>query len=464
WWALNALGVSVVPLPADARTAELAWVLEHSDATRVVAIAARHALLAKALPRIDRVVPVIAPDHRGAMPSPIHAAPQADRAPDRATECALLYTSGTTGRPKGCVLSNDYFLHAARWYVSVGDLATLRVDVERIATPLPLSHMNAMAFSTMAALATGGCIVQMDRFHPATWLASVRYAGATVVHTLGVMPAMLLARAPSREERAHAIRFGFSPGLDPAHHAAFEQRYGFPLLEAWAMTETGAGGITIAAREPRHVGTRCIGPIDAAVDACIVDADGVPVTDGNAGELRVRARGADPRRGFFTHYLKDRHATEAAWADGWFHTGDTVRRGPDGQLHFVDRRQNVIRRSGENIAAIEVESTLVRHPQVASCAVAATPDELRGDEVIAFVVLRAPIAAAERAALAAALVTWTLQELAYFKAPGWVAFVDTLPVTASQKLSRAELATLAREAPRQPYCVDVRMLKKRSEP
>jgi acyl-CoA synthetase (AMP-forming)/AMP-acid ligase II len=367
------------------------------------------------------------------------------------------------------VLSNAYFLHAARWYLSVGDLATLRDDVERIATPLPLTHMNAMAFSTMAALATGGTLVQMDRFHPTTWLASVRYAGATVVHTLGVMPAMLLARPPSREERAHAIRFGFSPGLDPAHHAAFEQRFGFPLLEAWAMTETGAGGITIAAREPRHVGTRCIGPVGPDVEARIVDAEGRDVlgasdaADAATGELWVRASGAERRRGFFTRYLKDRDATDTAWADGWFHTGDTVRRGADGQLHFVDRRRNVIRRSGENISAIEVESVLGRHPQVASCAVAATPDELRGDEVLAFVVLRDPVAADERAALAVALVAHVMHELAYFKAPGWIAFVESLPLTASQKVARGELAPLAREAPRQPHCIDVRALKKRAD-
>src|SRR6185295_1385864 len=131
---------------------------------------------------------------------------------------------------------------------------------------------------------------------------------ATVVHYLGVMPALLLAAPASELDRQHKVRFGFGAGVDARHHAPFEERFGFPLLEAWAMTETGAAACIMAHREPRHVGTNCFCGID------------VP------GELLVRATGIDPRRDFFVGYLKDDAATEAAWADGWFHTGDVVRR------------------------------------------------------------------------------------------------------------------------------------------
>ena len=155
------------------------------------------------------------------------------------------------------------------------------------------------------------------------------------------------------------MRFGFGAGVDRRHHAPFEQRFGFPLLEAWAMTETGAGAVVIANREPRHVGTELLRPRRSArVQWRLVDDDGDDVPTGEPGELLVRAAGADPRRGFFSGYLKDEAATAEAWADGWFHTGDMVRRDADGQLYFVDRRKNVIRRSGENISAVEVESVL----------------------------------------------------------------------------------------------------------
>ncbi|MEI7446904.1 MAG: ATP-dependent acyl-CoA ligase, partial [Burkholderiales bacterium] len=167
------------------------------------------------------------------------------------------------------------------------------------------------------------------------------------------------------------------------------------------------------------------------------------------------------RRGFFRECLKDPQATAEAWAEGWFHTGDVVRRDADGHLYFVDRRKNVIRRSGENIAAVEVESVLRRHAGVREVAVAATPDAVRGDEVLACVVPAAPLDDAGREAMAHALVALSLEHLAYFKAPGWVAFVDALPLTPTQKVQRGELKALAATLPGTPRCVDTRALKKR---
>jgi acyl-coenzyme A synthetase/AMP-(fatty) acid ligase len=276
-----------------------------------------------------------------------------------------------------------------------------------------------------------------------------------------VMPAMLLADAPSSADREHAVRIGFGAGVDRTLHAPFEARFGFPLLEAWAMTETGSAACVMAHREPRHVGTSCFGRADVAMQWRLVDDAQADVDIGLAGELWVRASGADPRRGFFGGYLKDAEATEEAWAEGWFHTGDIVRADEDGNLYFVDRKKNVIRRSGENISAVEVESVLNQHPLVQACAVAATPDPLRGDEVLACVVTRQPVPAAQRAALARGLVEHTLGQLAYFKAPGYVAFVDALPLTPSQKIQRGELKSMAAQLPAQPHCVDTRALKRR---
>jgi acyl-CoA synthetase (AMP-forming)/AMP-acid ligase II len=320
-----------------------------------------------------------------------------------------------------------------------------------------------MAYSTMAMIRVGGCVVPLDRFHPRGWWAQVAQSRATIVHYLGVMPAMLIGADPSPADRDHAVRFGFGAGVDRRHHAAFEARFGFPLLEAWAMTETGAGAVVIANREPRHVGTACFGRAEAAVERRLVDEAGRDVPPGLPGELLVRAAGASPRFGFFREYLKDREATDEAWQDGWFHTGDLVQADAQGNLCFIDRRKNVIRRSGENVSAVEVESVLRRHPRIADVAVAATPDPLRGDEVLACVVAREPVPLAEREALARSIVALALEQLAYFKAPGYVAFVEALPLTATQKVQRAELKALARGLPGQPYCIDTRALKRRAD-
>ncbi|MBC7942805.1 MAG: AMP-binding protein, partial [Chitinophagaceae bacterium] len=384
-------------------------------------------------------------------------------APGINSECALLYTSGTTGRPKGCRLANDYFLRAGQWYLELGGLAAVRTGQERVITPLPLTHMNAMAFSTMVALLSGGCLVQLDRFHPRTWWQSVRVSGATIVHYLGVMPAMLLSAPGSDSDRHHAVRFGFGAGVDRRNHAPFEERFGFPLLEAWAMTETGAAACIMANHEPRQVGSHCFGKPEAFMALRLVDDAGQDVPDETPGELWVRSAGADPRLGFFSGYLKDAAATEEAWAEGWFHTGDMVRRDGSGALHFVDRKKNVIRRSGENISAVEVESVLNQHPAVKVAAVAAAPDAVRGDEVLVCIVPHQPVPPNKQPALAASIVAHALAQLAYFKAPGYVAFVDTLPLTVSQKIQRGQLRDLARALPGQPGCHDTRALKKRQD-
>jgi acyl-CoA synthetase (AMP-forming)/AMP-acid ligase II len=229
WFALNGLGISVVPLSTALRPAELEYLVRHSEIALAILARGHHP---------DLACPVMVED---APPPPAARRLDAWPPPDEAGECALLYTSGTTGRPKGCVLSNRYFLRTGEWYNEMGGLCALRPD-DRLLTPLPLAHVNAMAFSSMAMVLIGGCLIQLDRFHPSTWWESVRASGATIFHYLGVMPSMLLGAAPDPREREHRLRFGFGAGVDRRLHALAETRFGVPLVEVWAMTETGGGG------------------------------------------------------------------------------------------------------------------------------------------------------------------------------------------------------------------------------
>lgn len=459
WLALNALGVSVVPVNAEMRLAELSYLIGHSEVGLIVSLPQRLDDLREAAREAGRSVRTMTADDLP-VPPPASQAPLAGRPVSSGTECALLYTSGTTGRPKGCMLDNAYFLRAGQWYSELGGVCAYRRDQERVMTPLPLNHVNAMAFSTMVVLVAGGCLIQLDRFHPKSWLESARVCGATIVHYLGVMPAMLLS-APPAADRDHRIRWGFGAGVDKKNHAPFEERFGFPLVEAWAMTETGAAACIMADKEPRHVGTSCFGRCEDFVQIRLVDDAGSDVPDGTPGELLVRSSGGDPRRYFFRGYLKDQAATDAAWADGWFHTGDVVCRDGEGSLYFVDRKKNVIRRSGENIAAVEVESVLNRHPAVRLSAVAAAPDEVRGDEVMACIVLDAEAGVAADESLAHGIVRHALAQLAYYKAPGYVAFVDALPLTTSQKIQRGALKQLALSLLSEGGCFDTRSMKRR---
>lgn len=443
--ALNALGVAILPVNPDLGAEELA---------HQFGIAAPD--LAIALP--ERMAPILSAGMAaGSVIGPQDALPKAPASrgdlPDDAA--ALLFTSGTTGKPKCCVLSNRYFIKLAQWYVDQGPGAAMHPGEEIILTPLPLFHMNALGCSTLGAVLLRATLVSVDRFSASRWWACVAESRATVVHYLGVMPAILLKLPEGPQDCAHAIRFGFGAGVDPRHQQIFEARFGFPLIEAWAMTETGAGAVTTTAAGDRHIGRRCIGYPAPGMEMLLVGDDGLPVPDGEPGELWVRAAGPDPRDGFFSGYLGNDAATAEAWAGGWFHSGDVVRReaGGDGALFFVDRKKNIVRRSGENIAVVEVEGVLQSLDGIAAVAVAPVPDDIRGEEVMALVIPAPGEVAGE--GLARRIFGESAGQLAYHKLPGHIAFVDALPTTGTQKLQRAELRRLANARLGQPATVDL---------
>jgi len=458
WLALNRISVSVVPINPDLRARELSYLLGHSEPALIIAIATHITVLQAAV--LDAQIKANVIEINDERPTPRANAVVAKSLKGNEREAAVLYTSGTTGNPKGCVLPNNYFLLAGSWYANVGGLANLSTDGERMITPLPLFHMNAMAYSFMAMITVGGCLTVLDRFHPRSWWDDVRESKATCLHYLGVMPSMLMDANASANDQQHTVKFGFGAGVDPKLHAAFENRFGMVLVEAWAMTETGAGAVVAASDTSndttRLVGKSCLGRPAALVECKLIDDNGVTVATNEPGELLVRRSGSNPRYGFFSEYYKDESATRDAWRDGWFHTGDIVRQDEHHNLFFVDRKKNVIRRSGENIAAVEVESILMQHPQVQAAGVTAVPDPIRGDEV--FACLQVNIPSNE---LAIEITQWCLSQLAYYKAPGFIAFVTSLPLTATQKVQRATLKQLALELLNDPATVNTVKLKKR---
>lgn len=455
WLAANSVGASVVPINPDLRRGELEYLIGHSQMDTAFVLPDRRDDVEAAALAAGNPMAVYRPDEApGTIARPARDANE----PDAASEAALLYTSGTTGHPKGCVLTNEYFLHSGDWYRDVGGIIDLRPGEERMLTPLPLFHMNALAVSVMAMITVGGCLTILDRFHPRTWWASVRHSGATCLHYLGVMPSMLMTAEPGPADREHDVRFGFGAGAPGELHAPFEERFGFPLIEAWAMTETGSGGVICANREPRKRGTNCFGRPPVDVETRIIDEQEKDVATDAPGELLVRRAGDNPRYGFFREYLKNPEATQEAWQGGWFHTGDIVSRDADGDLHFVDRKKNVIRRSGENIAAVEVETLLGKHPLVKQVAVAATPDAIRGDEVAALIVIGDAVPGPQAAE---DIARWSLGQMAYYKVPGWIAFATEIPRTPTEKILRAALKTRVEEMMARGEFIDTRALKKR---
>jgi crotonobetaine/carnitine-CoA ligase len=461
--ALNALGVSVVPVNPDYRRDEIHYLVEHSEAVLLVGVQSRAADLQAVesdLHGACRYVPFDDfPAVLPAAPTPVQTGE-----PNAQTEAALLYTSGTTGRPKGCVLTNEYFHTFGMNYLTLGGALTMSEGVERLYNPLPLHHANCLSISLPSMLIAGGCLIFPDRFHASTWWKDVVSTRATVAQFQGVIPNILLKLAPCDEERQHTLRFALCAGVEPSQHEVFEKRFGLPLVEMWAMTETGR--MISDNHEPRAIHTRAFGRVSPWIEARAVDEHGNELPPGEPGELVIRHSAATPRKGFFSGYLKNEEATETAWKGGWFHTGDAVMRDAEGKFYFMDRKKNIIRRAGENIAAAEIEACLNAHPKVRQVAVLAAPDEVREEEVMACVVVRddADIGSdVAKQVLAQDLFDWAYERMAYFKAPGWVLFVDSLPMGTSAKVQKIHIFPPGVDPRTQPGVIDLRALKKQKK-
>ncbi|MGE0310109.1 MAG: AMP-binding protein [Lautropia sp.] len=487
--ACNRAGVCWVPVNPDYRDAEIAWLLQDSGASAAFCTREYETVLRAglAMAGVDAPIAVLDDD-----PFALHPSPDEGRAPRTAswvpparapaptgaspppssrtregpvgadTEASLLYTSGTTGRPKGCILSHGYELEVGAWYASRGGRIALREGVERVYCPLPLFHVNAGILLAFGMIVSGNCQIVAERFSRSRWWAEIRATRASAMHYLGIVVATLMNEPPSPDDRDHGLRWGLGAGVEPSLHGAFERRFGCPLVELWGMTEMCR--ILVDCHEPRRIDTRAMGRPQPGLEVRVVDQADREVAPGERGELLVRHSAGTPRKGAFSGYLNLPDATEHAWRGGWFHTGDTVFQEADGMVHFVDRSKNIIRRAGENIAAAEVEACLQAHPRVQQVAVLAIDDEVRDEEVMACVVLAATDTDAGEdagAALARELFDHAFARLAYFKAPGWIVFLPGLPVTGTQKIAKHRIFGEGQDPRRLAGAHDLRALKRR---
>src|SRR5262249_51420405 len=353
-----------------------------------------------------------APAHGGETPA----------APDDVV--ALQYTSGTTGLPKGCMLTHAY------WLALVGAMAAYAPfgpdDVALSAQPA--SYMDPM-WNLFLGLATGMPLALLPRFSATTFWRSAVATRATFFYCLGTMP-LVLARQPIDPaiERGHRLRFVLCSGIPAARHAELEARYGCPWREAYGTTELGAVLLSPLAAVD-DVGTGALGEPCAGKEIRVVRDDGAAAGPGDSGELQVR--GPALMRGYFD----DAEATAAWCPDGWARTGDEVALDARGRPRHVGRRRDLIRRGGQNIAAAEVEAVLAEHPAVRQVACVPVPDEIRGEEGKAYVVPAAPGGGPP-----GARVERVRGRLAPSRAPGYVETAATLPMPPSERVAKRLLA------------------------
>lgn len=455
WLALNALGIGVVPINQDSTHYEIAGLLTRSRALLAVVLPDRETLFRRALDEMDRKPLLVADEWPKSLPAATEAHDGGHPGP--LMEAGLLFTSGTTGLPKGAILTNESLLFNAERYIAAGGLMSIDYGRERLYNPLPIYYANAFAHTNIVMILSAGCMIFPDRFHPETWWQDIVDTDATIVHYLGIIAPLLLKRAPSPLETAHRVKFGLGSGVDSNQHVAWEERFRFPLMEVYGMTELGI--CSFASHEPRLVGQHYVGQPICGVEYRIVDENDGDVPAGQAGEVVVRRAGADPRKGFFAGYLDDGELTERLWRGGWYHTGDMMRQDSNGRYFFVDRLKHMIRRSGQNISAGEVENCLRLHDAVSEVACVPVPDPLRQEEVMACVVLRDGCEPTMETARS--IQDFSLERLAYFKVPGGVLFLDALPTTHTNKLQKERIFARGEDPFSRPASFDLRHRKRR---
>jgi carnitine-CoA ligase len=431
-FALARIGAIMVPVNPEFGAAEAQYVLTHAgvsavicsmgtlrvvrEATRAIDPQPWFALVDGEAPGIPQLATLIKDGGDATLPSHI--------TPD--DTCIIIYTSGTTGFPKGV-------MHSQRNFVLAGERHVARVHLQpddRALCILPMFHMNALFNVAASVVAAGACLIIAPRFSASRFWELAADTGATQVNVMAAISTILARRPRSEFVARHKLRVVNGSGFTQETLDVFKNEFGVPtVIEGLGMTEI-PGAFSNPFEGPHKLG--CMGkpgvhpdPARAWTQARILDEDRQDVPDYTAGELAVRI----PT--LMQGYYRDPEQTAAAFCDGWFMTGDLVRRDADGYFHFIARKKDIIRRRGENIAAAELDRVISEHPRVSEVAAIAVDAELGDDEIMAVVVPKSTASLTANDVRA-----WCAERLAAHKVPRFVVFVEQLPHTPTHKVAK----------------------------
>jgi acyl-CoA synthetase (AMP-forming)/AMP-acid ligase II len=428
--SVMAAGYVVTPFNLLAHEDQLAWVLHHSDCVLLFHGADQREMLLKVRPKLHRELRCIEVDsdavHLGLSEIP---QPEIDLGPVSPSDPALLmYTSGTTGMPKGVRLTHANVLHAAQT-VSAWHQLTPR---DRVLSSLPIYHINGQCIATITPFFSGGSIVAAQKFSASQWWDWVLQHECSWINLVPTIIAYLLnssERSPVQPQDLRRVRFARSASapLPPEHHKAFEKRFGVTVIEAMGMTESASVVFCNPHDERRRYGSP---GLPCGVTAKIVDAEGQEVADGITGEICFS--GANVMSGY---YHADDETRKAFDPRGWLKTGDLGHRDSDGFYFVTGRLKELIIKGGENIAPREIDEILLQHPAVLDAACAGIPDENYGQDIMACLILKEGSTCSEEE-----IRTFCFEKLGKFKSPKVVRFVEQLPRGPSGKVQRLKLA------------------------
>ena len=424
WFGLATIGGVAVPSNVANTAEELRYVLDYSDSEILISeplLMETAQAAAEGLGAVRHVLGTDVPETW----MPAGGEPPRPRL-DSEDPVEILFTSGTTSRPKGVVLTHANCLWSGERVAAAMTLS----DDARCLTSLPVFHVNAQSVTVLSALTAAGTCILLQEFSASRFWGQMRAHRATQMSLVAMQLRTLLAQPPAATDTDHSLeRVFYAINVTDAEKKQFEERFAVELINGYGLSEA----MTLVTVAPVFGDRRwpSIGlPLyDRSVR--ILGADGAAVPVGEIGEIAVRGV---PGRTLFKEYYNDPGATAAALVDGWLHTGDNGWLDDDGYVFFLDRKKDVIKRAGENISASEVERVLVEHPAVEEVAIIGVPDPIRDEAVKAFVVLRAGESASEED-----IAAFCATRLAGFKVPTIYEFRESLPKTSVGKIEKKAL-------------------------
>jgi crotonobetaine/carnitine-CoA ligase len=438
-YAIAKIGAVQVPVNTYLRGEFLRHQLAESSASLVVGDGAalqQTVRLLISLPDVRTLVLVgehQAPDQEVSLPLVLYAQLEASERTALAPAltpndlCVIMYTSGTTGASKGCMISHGYYCAIAAAFVRYGWFG----PGDRIFGASPLFHFTGQVTIVANALAAKGSAVLEPEFHATTFMARAREVDATAVFGVGAMGLAILAQLPDPEhDRDHRIRQGTFIPMSDLDQRRFEERFGVPVIseiygqsECWPATMSPAGGTQ---RRPGSLGRAM-----ESLDVRLVDDGDLEVPTGEVGEIVIRPKALNR---MFGGYWNNPGATVDAFRNLWHHTGDNGRFDQDGFLYFVDRKKDSLRRRGENVSSMELERAILQHPSINQAAAHAVPSELGEDDIKACLVL-----VPGECLTIEELFGFFKAHLPYYAVPRYVEFLDELPVSASLRVQKYQL-------------------------
>lgn len=435
-FAASRLGAVMVPSHPSATADDVIYVMSHARCCLSVVTAGQASAVAAAAEMVPELTDVLSVD------GPADGATDLRRLldPERSVPtvpvdgrdlAAVLYTSGTTGWPKGVMITHANMLFAGR---AVAELTRLRPE-DRWLVTLPLSHANALLYSTMSAFVSGASVALMPRFDAAQWAASARRHQATLGSLFAVHARQLLALPDDGADAALRLTI-FAQHLSEDERAALTARHRSRWMQVYGLTETLAPSLSDALFGPTDASS--VGRPTSWVRTRLVDGAGREVPPGVPGQLQV---GGIPGENLMAGYLDRPEDTATAMSGGWFSTGDEMRQLPDGSFAFLGRGEDILKPGVDNVSTAEIERVLLEHSSVAEAAVVGVQGRAGAEFIVAFVVLRG-----DDDATTQELMDWAFERLAEHKIPHVVVEIGELPRSAVGKVLKRQLHDRAQDA------------------